>query len=157
NALAVTVAERRHEIGILQAVGASRRQIRELFLGEAALLGLAGAMLGVPAGGGLAHLGLDPMKGVLSDLFIALDTTQVVIHPETIVFASFAGIMTALVAAWKPVERALREQPADAVRRTPLSVPWEYRLAQLALSLGLVAVGLILISVRARLQVRTGS
>src|SRR6516164_4428698 len=34
NALAVTVAERRHEIGVLRAVGATRGQIWGLFLGE---------------------------------------------------------------------------------------------------------------------------
>jgi putative ABC transport system permease protein len=157
NALAVTVAERRHEIGILRSVGASRGQIWRLFLGEAGLLGLAGALLGVPAGVGLAHLGLDPMRGVLSDLFIALETSQVVITPETIVLASLAGILTALVAALVPAVRAAQEQPADAVRRNPQTVRWEYRLLHLAMSLGLVAFGLILIFLRSRLQVRTGS
>jgi putative ABC transport system permease protein len=128
-----------------------------LFLGEAGLLGLAGALLGVPAGVGLAHLGLDPMRGVLSDLFIALETSQVVITPETIVLASLAGILTALVAALVPAVRAAQEQPADAVRRNPQTVRWEYRLLHLAMSLGLVAFGLILIFLRSRLQVRTGS
>ncbi|HEV2945828.1 MAG TPA: FtsX-like permease family protein [Gemmataceae bacterium] len=157
NALAVTVAERRHEIGILRSVGASRGQIWKLFLGEAGLLGLAGAVLGVPAGVVLAHMGLEPMKGVLSDLFIALQSTQVVITPETIVFASLAGILTALIAAMVPAIRAAQEQPADAIRRNPQTVRWEYRLAQLTLSLGLVGLGLVFIFLRARLQVRTGS
>jgi putative ABC transport system permease protein len=157
NALAVTVAERRHEIGILRSVGASRGQIWRLFLGEAGLLGITGAVLGVPAGVGLAHLGLDPMKGVLSDLFIALEGNKVVMTAETIVMASLAGIMTALVAALVPAIRAAREQPADAVRRNPQAVPWEFRLAQMILSLGLMGGGVILILVRGRLQVRTGS
>jgi putative ABC transport system permease protein len=153
----VTVAERRHEIGVLRSVGASRAQIWALFLGEAAVLGLTGAVLGVPAGVGLAHLGLDPMKGVLSDLFIALESSQVVVTPEAIFFASLTGIMTGLLAALKPAVRAALDQPADAVRRNPQPVSWEFRLAQLSLSLGLMAFGLILIFVRARLQVRTGS
>jgi putative ABC transport system permease protein len=157
NALAVTVAERRHEIGILRSVGASRGQVWRLFLGEAGLLGFAGAVLGVPAGVVLAHLGLEPMKGVLSDLFIALDSSQVVIAPSTIVFASLAGILTALVAAMVPAIRASQEQPADAVRRHPQAVRWEYRVAQMTLSLGLVGLGLAFIFLRSRLQVRTGS
>jgi putative ABC transport system permease protein len=157
NALAVTVAERRHEIGVLRSVGASRGQIWGLFLGEAGLLGVTGAILGAPAGVGLAHLGLDPMKGVLSDLFIALESNKVVITPATIIMASLAGIFTALVAALVPAVRAAREQPADAVRRNPQSVSFGFRLAQLIVSLGLMTIGWILIVLRDQLQIRTGS
>src|SRR5438445_6712630 len=57
NALAVTVAERRHEIGILRAVGATRGQIWSLVLGEAVMLGVAGAALGGPAGLALGRSG----------------------------------------------------------------------------------------------------
>ena len=42
------------------------------------MLGLAGAVLGVPAGVALAHLGLDPMKGVLSDLFVAVSSASAI-------------------------------------------------------------------------------
>ena len=58
NVLSVTVAERRHEIGILLAVGATRWQVRALFAGEAALLGLTGSLLAIPLGLGLAMIGL---------------------------------------------------------------------------------------------------
>src|SRR5207249_8800988 len=157
NALAVTVAERRHEIGILRAVGATRGQIGSLFLGEALMLGLAGAVLGVPAGVALAHLGLDPMKGVLSDLFVALETSQVVITPETIVFAALAGILTALLAALVPAVRSAEEQPADAVRRNPQAASWGYRLAQFAASLSLVTAGIFVFLLRGRFHLRAGS
>ena len=157
NALAVTVAERRHEIGILRAVGATRGQIWSLFLGEALMLGLAGAVLGVPAGVVLAHLGLDPMKGVLSDLFVVLETSQVVITPETIVFAALAGILTALLAALVPAVRSAEEQPADAVRRNPQAPSWGYRLAQFAASLSLVTAGILVILLRGRFHLRAGS
>src|SRR6185437_16327668 len=43
NVLSVSVAERRHDIGILRSVGATRGQVAGLFLGEAALLGLVGS------------------------------------------------------------------------------------------------------------------
>ena len=48
--LTVLVAERRREISILRAVGASRRQIEALVLWEAALIGLIGSLLGIVAG-----------------------------------------------------------------------------------------------------------
>src|SRR5262249_11436612 len=54
--LSVTVAERRHDIGILRSMGATRVQVRRLFVTEATMMGLAGATLGVPLGWGLAVL-----------------------------------------------------------------------------------------------------
>ena len=53
NALSVSVAERRHDIGILRSVGATRGQIARLFVGEAVMLGLLGSFLGVPFGYGV--------------------------------------------------------------------------------------------------------
>jgi len=47
NSLSVSVAERRHEIGILLALGATRDQVWRLFAGEAFVLGAVGAALGI--------------------------------------------------------------------------------------------------------------
>ena len=46
NTFAIAVTQRRGEIGILRALGATRRQIRTLFLTESALTGLAGTLAG---------------------------------------------------------------------------------------------------------------
>src|SRR5205823_7323956 len=77
NSLSVSVAERRHEIGILLSVGATRDQVRRLFAGEAVVLGLAGSLLGIPLGVGLAQLGLAPMQDILNDIFFSLSARQV--------------------------------------------------------------------------------
>ena len=50
NALSVTVTERRHDIGVLRSMGATRGQVAGLFAVEAALLGLAGAARGSASG-----------------------------------------------------------------------------------------------------------
>ncbi len=50
NVMLVSVAQRTSEIGLLKALGASERQLIELFLAEAAMLCLAGAVLGVLVG-----------------------------------------------------------------------------------------------------------
>ncbi|WP_236049889.1 ABC transporter permease [Paractinoplanes ovalisporus] len=47
---AFTVDQRRRDLALLRLVGGSRGQVRRLLLGEALLLGVAGAGLGVPAG-----------------------------------------------------------------------------------------------------------
>jgi putative ABC transport system permease protein len=50
NVMLVSVAERTAEVGLLRAVGAGRRQIARAFLAEAALLSLAGAVVGLAVG-----------------------------------------------------------------------------------------------------------
>ena len=67
--LSVSVAERRHEIGMLKALGATQNQVRLLFAGEAMLLGLVGSLLGVPLGYLAANLSLAPMQDIIKDIF----------------------------------------------------------------------------------------
>jgi putative ABC transport system permease protein len=50
NSFAIAVTERRAEIGILRALGATRRQIRWLFLGESAVTGVVGSLGGLAFG-----------------------------------------------------------------------------------------------------------
>ncbi len=50
NVMLVSVSERTREIGLLKAVGVARRQILAVFLAEAALISLAGSLIGLAAG-----------------------------------------------------------------------------------------------------------
>ena len=50
NSFAIAVTQRRAEIGILRALGATRGQIRTLFLGESAIAGLVGSAAGIGFG-----------------------------------------------------------------------------------------------------------
>jgi putative ABC transport system permease protein len=157
NALSVSVTERRHEIGILRAVGATRLQVRALFAGEAALLGLAGAVVGVPLGLGLAYLALEPMRQVVSEVFRAMDANRIEWTVETLATAVGAGMVTALLASLVPAFRASAEEPAVAVRRIPQSPTWAYRFVQLAVSVVLMLLGVSLVLARARLPHRLGT
>jgi len=53
NTTVMSVAERRRELGLLRAVGATRRQVTAVVAGEAALMGLIGGGLGLIAGAGI--------------------------------------------------------------------------------------------------------
>jgi putative ABC transport system permease protein len=52
NTTVMSIHERRQELGLLRAVGATRRQVRQVVMGENALIGLVGAIFGVVAGMG---------------------------------------------------------------------------------------------------------
>ncbi len=54
NTTMMSVAERRQELGLLRAVGATKRQVGRVVAGEAALIGLVGGLFGLVAGAGLS-------------------------------------------------------------------------------------------------------
>jgi putative ABC transport system permease protein len=157
NALAVSVAERRHDIGILRSLGATRAQVAGLFAGEAGILGLAGAVLGAPVGLALAGLAIGPMQEVLSDVFLPMQIRQIEITPRAVVGAIVAGVVTALLAALVPALQAAMEEPAEAVRRVPRVPALVYRLVQVAVVGLLVLAGVAGVALRGVLPPRLGA
>lgn len=156
--MSVTVTDRRHEIGVLRSLGATRGQVWGLFVGEAAFLGLLGAAIGIPAGVYLADvLGVEPIRALLSDLIIPIDSARLEVTSETVTAASVAGIVTALLAALVPAVHAAREEPAAAVRRAPPTVGvgrWVY----LAMGSGILfLVGTVCMLLRGQLPERWGT
>src|SRR5262249_23963082 len=123
NSLAVSVAERRHDIGVMRSLGATRQRVRGLFLGEASVLGLVSTLLGIPLGFGLAELSVGPMQRALEAIFLPMRARHIALSNlgVTLATAIVAGLATSLLAALVPSARAASEQPADAVRRKPPS------------------------------------
>src|SRR5882672_9927145 len=70
NTISVSVVRRRSEIGIVRALGASRRQILAAFLGEAAVIGLSGALLGIPLGRLMATAAVKLMGATVNALYV---------------------------------------------------------------------------------------
>ncbi len=156
NVLAVTAAERRHEIGILLSVGATRGQVQRLFAAEAAILGLAGSLLGIPLGMGLAAAGLQHVQRVLSDMLAAVEASQVDVGFGVIVLALAAGVCTAVTAALIPAIFASHDRPAEAVRRMPRLATWRFQFLQAFASVLLATLGLACVLGREKLPERVG-
>jgi putative ABC transport system permease protein len=102
---ATTMMERRGEIAIMQAIGATRGLVAALFGLEIAMVGLAGGAIGAFAGVWLAHL---VGASVFHD---AVEVTWIL--PFLIVFAA-VGI--AIAGAAQPLYRTLRMEPAGILR-----------------------------------------
>ena len=116
NTVSLSVITRRREVGILRAVGGSRRQVAGLFLGEAGLLAALGCALGVLLGGWMARGALKLTGSTLDRLYIRSAAEPAPLGPEHLVLAFGVGIPLALLAALVPALEASRVAPTEAVR-----------------------------------------
>ncbi len=157
NALSVSVAERRHEIGIMLAVGATRTQVWKLFAGEAILLGTVGSALGIPAGVGFAYIGLRPMQDAIGDIFATMNAKQVELTWELSALAFCVGILSALVASLVPAVQAAYEKPAEAVRRVPKEQAMSHFLWHVGATGFLILGGMLMILFRESMWKRWGT
>jgi putative ABC transport system permease protein len=157
NALSVSVAERRHDIGILRATGATRWQIGSLFAAESVIMGLVGALLGIPVGIGLAELALDQVREELQSVFMTAHLEPTRLGWVTVAAAVIAGVGVALFAALVPAIQAASDQPADAVRRAPSASAGFFRFLHRAACALLVFGGVAMVMARDSLPPRIGS
>ena len=104
NTLVLTVFERTREIGMLRAIGMTRRQVRRMIRHESVITALIGAVFGIALGLVLAAL----LIARIDFLVFAFPTTQV------IVFA-IAAILVGIVAAIFPARRAAKLDPLEAL------------------------------------------
>lgn len=118
NSLSIAVAQRRSEIGILRALGATQRQIRRLFLAESALLGLLGSMLGLGVGALIANVTATTLSHIAGGLYgIAQQTGDVTARPALMALAVAVGVATSLVAAVVPARDAADVDPIQALHK----------------------------------------
>lgn len=156
NAMSVSVAERRHDIGILRSTGATRMQISMLFVGEAFLLGLVGALIGLPLGSLFAHLALGPLNQLFSEVFRAMHSSDIDVSRSIMLIALAAGVATSVLAALIPALQASQEEPAHAVRRVPVTARGIYRTLQIGLCVLLAGGGILCALLRDRLPAQFG-
>lgn len=110
NTVSLAALERRREIGLLRAAGASAAQVFHLLAAEATVLALSGAAAGIVVGVGLG--------AALQAAFGAASTAPAVglqVSPLAVVLAVLAGILSALVASAVPAATAARVPILEAL------------------------------------------
>ena len=115
NTLVMAILERRREIGILKALGASDKDVRSLFFVEAGAMGSLGGLLGVSIGW-LIGKGID----FGTNIYLKgrnLPAIRVTAVPWWMVAAAIAfSIGVSLAAGIYPASRAARLDPVEALR-----------------------------------------
>jgi putative ABC transport system permease protein len=102
NTFSVLVAQRRREIALMRAVGATRRQILAGLVGEAAGIGITSALLGLLAGAGVA-VGL---LTLLEASGVDMPPTSPVVAARTVAVALAVGVVITVAAAVVPAAAA---------------------------------------------------
>ncbi|MGW7368517.1 ABC transporter permease [Streptomyces sp. NPDC054841] len=112
NTFSMLVAQRTREIGLMRAIGSSRRQINRSVLVEAVLLGFVGSVAGVAAGVGLA-IGL---MELMSSMGMELSTQDLTVKWTTPAIGLVLGVVVTVLAAYIPARRAGKVSPMAALR-----------------------------------------
>ncbi|MBI9051979.1 MAG: ABC transporter permease [Anaerolineaceae bacterium] len=123
NTFRTIILERRHDIGLLRAIGASRKMILQLIVIEGAVLGLVGSVIGILLGyllGKIIVLGAQiPMQAFLN---ISID--NVTISPLLVVISLALGVGISILSGLIPAIKASRISPMDALRPTLAEVDY---------------------------------
>jgi putative ABC transport system permease protein len=112
NTFNIIVTQRVRELGLLRAMGASRRQILVSVIAESFVTGLLASVVGIGAGIGIA-IGL---QALLKGVGIELPPTATRILPRTMVVSLVLGTVVTVAAAVFPARRAARVAPIEAMR-----------------------------------------
>jgi len=109
NVMMMSVTERIREIGILRSIGTQKLEVRKMFIYEAAILGLIGAVIGAIFSVAIGYIVVLAMVG----------TTEYFFSPGSLVYVPFAmlvGVIICLVSGVYPAWRASNLDPIDALR-----------------------------------------
>ena len=105
NTLVLTVFERTREIGMLRAVGMTRRQVRRMIRHESVITALIGGTIGIVLGVVLAAL-----------LIVRVDFIDFTLPVAQIVIFAIVAILVGILAAIFPARRAARLNPLEALQ-----------------------------------------
>jgi lipoprotein-releasing system permease protein len=115
--LTMVVIEKKRDLGILQAMGVSRKNLRQIFLFEGLLIGGIGVTLGLLMGLGLSliqqYFKLVPLGG--GESFI-ISAYPIAIHAYDVILIASGVLILCIGGSVYPAYRAAQTNPVDAIR-----------------------------------------
>jgi ABC-type lipoprotein release transport system permease subunit len=116
NTMIMSIYERTREIGTLKAIGASRGDIRRLFMLEAGMIGLLGGLIGLLSGWALGLLLNRIILWYIEREQLPVRGTFFVVTPTLALVAVGFAILVGIVAGLYPANRAAKLDPLTALR-----------------------------------------
>ncbi|MDA8098219.1 MAG: FtsX-like permease family protein [Nitrospiraceae bacterium] len=116
NTVSISVVQRKKEIGILRAIGATRGQIIGLFLAETVALSLIASFLGVALGWVLAKLSINAVAQTVSSMYGRSSVTGLDLSLASVLRNIATGIVASLAAAAFPAYSSTHVAPVSAIR-----------------------------------------
>ncbi len=111
NTFAITTSQRTRELGLLRAIGATPGQIRTSVLAESFMIGVISSLLGIGAGAIIALI----LRQILNALGLGIPSFDVVLRPQTVIYALVVGVTVTMLAAIFPAIGAARTSPIAAI------------------------------------------
>ena len=128
NTVMFSVVRRRPVIGILRAIGATKRQIFALILGEAVILGVIGTLIGLGLGLLFGRVTVGLVSQTIQDLYFSVTVQRVVLDSSSISKGIALGIVASIIAAVVPSFDATRTAPMGSMRRSDLEERTQRRM-----------------------------
>ncbi len=117
NTISVSVVRRRPEIGVVRAIGATRGQVKALFLGEAAMFGLVGSLAGLAMGRVMAEGAVLLLSATVRQLYVSSTPGDIALSGPVMLEAGVTGLLVSLIAALAPAREASLVAPVEAMAR----------------------------------------
>ncbi len=114
NTFNIIVTQRTREIGLLRALGASRRQVLTSIVIEAVLVGLVASIVGL----GIGFLLAGALRALFGAIGLDLPATGQVIAARTVIACLAVGTVVTVVASLAPARRASRVTPVQVLRES---------------------------------------
>jgi putative ABC transport system permease protein len=154
NTITFSVVQRRSLFGILRCLGTTPRQLLTLIMGESAILGLLGSLVGLVLGVVLARSIVGLITQTINDFYFVVSVQQVAISPLSLVKGLIIGIASALLAALVPALEAMQTSPQTILQRSSLESKVQKLLPWLVLSwVGSTLAGILLLRLQAGLVI----
>ena len=114
--LTMTVIEKKRDIGILKAMGASDKMITRIFMFEGLVVGLVGMVTGSILGVGISLLQIYFKIYKLDTSVYKLDALPMELRVSDFIYIPLAALVLCFLASLYPSMRAAKQKPVDSIR-----------------------------------------
>ncbi len=140
NTMTFAVLQRRRLIGMLRALGVTRREVFGQVVAEALVLGAIGTVAGIGLGIGLGEILLHLVTRTINNLYFVVSVTRLLVTPVPIMEGASLGVGATVLASIVPALEASGTTPGNAMRRSTIEQRTRSLSPRLALAGGILAV-----------------